>query len=121
VRKPCVWLGLNFSQTSGSFMPKQLVFLVCVRKPVTLPPTLYTPEYQYAHADHQIRHERADRRHLDELFEIEHGRQQAWKTRFDDKYSKIIITSQNYCAFNPSYRCRLRKSLSLKQEFWFFR
>lgn len=36
---------------------------------------LYTPEHQYANADHQIRHQRANGRHFDELFEIEQGRQ----------------------------------------------
>ncbi|XP_029341376.1 probable lysine-specific demethylase 4B [Acyrthosiphon pisum] len=34
VRKPRVWLRLNCPQTSGSFVPKQVVFLVFVRKPV---------------------------------------------------------------------------------------
>jgi len=37
----------------------------------------HTPEYQNTDANHQIRHECANRRHLNELFEIEHGRQQA--------------------------------------------
>jgi len=51
---------------------------------------LHTPEYQNTDAHHQIRHERSNRRHLDELFEIEHGRQQAWKISFD-KINVLIL------------------------------
>jgi hypothetical protein len=42
VSKPRVWLRLNYSQTSGSFVPKQVVFLGFVNKPVPPKITLLT-------------------------------------------------------------------------------
>lgn len=54
-------------------------FLDCARR-------AYTPEYQYADGYNQVRCQRTDRRHLDELIEIEHGRQYGCGKSVGKKY-----------------------------------
>lgn len=73
------------------------------------------PEYKYANANYHVRYKRADGRHVDELVEIEYGRQGACEN--------IKILLQYYIGQSIGTACdyqrRLRKSSWPKTASWF--